>query len=734
MRPGTRPRRWLRVAGVALAAVLVGTGLSPVEATAAPQSRSTVQITVESVTPNTPTPSTTKRPLAFVLILTNTGSTTLSNVRITAERAEPVTTQSGLGGPGLSPPTDKIGEGLPITQTGKAVTTTIPALGSTQVTFSTTTSIQTDAGICLCAEAAVYPILFGAHVTSRGKDVLVGAGGTYLPVRYAAVHALQVGWVWPLLDRPHRLLSDTVFTDDALATEVAPGGRLDRALAVVEQVGEQVPLTLVVDPEIIDELAVMAAGSYRVQGTGTTTVPGTGTSAAADWLQRLHTVLTTDPDVTLAETPYADPDVQSLASHGRSWSSTMPTEMANRVRRALEGKTPTTSLAWPAATAIGSATLSSLVSHRADSVVLPSTGLSTSVAADKPAPGVVAVKSGRSSVPVLVTTPRLTDLVADAIGNGTDGVRAVPRLLAELTVRVTQSPDTTGQVLLTPPRYVDPDVAGAVQAIRATVSSSFTRSAAVSALTGTPPTATAKLVSPTPASSGLPHAVYQAIDALDNSGPTLRSLLTDPTPADDSVAADATADTLLSELPAATQRLESSGWRQDAVAPGIGRTYADQLATLVTQLGNGVHIVAPSSGSYTLASGNSALPVTVTNDLNYPVWVDVRLTAVNGLPGLTSKDIAGRRIDRHSKVILHIPTTVQRTGRIKVEAILTAPNGAQIGAPITLTVHSTALGKIGLIIMIVAGALLVLALARRWVRSATRRDRRPVVDAGGDVP
>ena len=96
--------------------------------------------------------------------------------------------------------------------------------------------------------------------------------------------------MWPLIDRPHRLTDDTVFSDDSLATIVGPGGRLDRALTVVERTADTVPLTLVVDPELLDELAVMATGKYTVDtgAPGTSPVPGTGQLAADTWLQRFR--------------------------------------------------------------------------------------------------------------------------------------------------------------------------------------------------------------------------------------------------------------------------------------------------------------------------------------------------------------------------------------------------------------------------------------------------------------
>ena len=60
------------------------------------------------------------------------------------------------------------------------------------------------------------------------------------------------------------------------------------------------------------------------------------------------------------------------------------------------------------------------------------------------------------------------------------------------------------------------------------------------------------------------------------------------------------------------------------------------MNTLLT----GVHIVKPqtTNGSYTLASGNSPLPITVQNDLRTTVQIEVHVSTVNGLTGFTQLD------------------------------------------------------------------------------------------------
>jgi hypothetical protein len=219
----------------------------------------------------------------------------------------------------------------------------------------------------------------------------------------------------------------------------------------------------------------------------------------------------------------------------------------------------------------------------------------------------------------------------------------------------------------------------------------------------------------------MPAETLQAASAVSASLATLQSLLGKD-------AGDA--QTLLASLPVAIQRIESSAWRDDLPSgtAAIGETYAQALENLVNSVSTGVHIVSPSTGVYTLASNNSPLPITVENDLRYSVRVRIKVTTVNGLPGFTAKDIGSQPIEPNSKKTVQLPTTVDRSGRIQVQAELLTPGGDLLGTPVILSVHSTALGAIGVIITIVAGIVLALALLVRLIRRFRKRGR------GGTTP
>ena len=153
--------------------------------------------------------------------------------------------------------------------------------------------------------------------TDDGGRRRVGELATFL-VRRPAVPAERttVAWLWPIASDTSRSPTGG-FADDELARSVSRGGRLDQALAVVEglprgEEGAELPIALAVDPALVEELRITAAGAYTV---GSDDIPGEGTEAAADFLERLRELAAIHPVVAL---PYGDVDADALASVGLS--------------------------------------------------------------------------------------------------------------------------------------------------------------------------------------------------------------------------------------------------------------------------------------------------------------------------------------------------------------------------------------------------------------------------------
>jgi uncharacterized protein DUF6049 len=728
-----KPPRFLLRAGAA-AATLAVLALGPGPAAAAPghsaQRADGLRMFVESISPSTPVPTSTPRLLTVTIRLENTTDTDYKDVKLLGERGDPIANQSSLD-TALATTTVPPAPGLPIPAVHpKAID--IPALEPVTATFTARYSRTDDgSGLCLCQDR-IYPLYFSAHVTGDGGvDQRLGAVATYVPSFVADPAPDRVTWIWPLIDRPHRLFEDNVFTDDELAGTVVSGGRLDRALQVVERAGPTIPMTLVIDPELIDELAVMAGPSgYRVQ-TGDKTVPGTGQAAASNWLDRLRGALDADPRLQVTFTPYADPDIESLNRANVSWTNTMPVQMSARIGAAVPGQALDATVAWPASGAVSSTTLGLLAARGVSTVVLNQAAVLPRVAAGAVPSGLARLDSGGTDLAAALVSPTIENDVAKALGP--TGRASLPRLVAELAVRAAQEPGAEHPVVITAPRYVDPSVDAAVQAIKDTSESTFAKPTSLLGMVGGEllPTGRSRLA-PVPASAGgLPASTVAATSQAAGALPDITSLLTPPPRKGVVSRPDGAAQALLTGLPVGIQRAASSAWRQkDAASTDAAGEFARAVSRQIDSIENGVQIVRPSSGSYTLASESSQLPITVDNKLPYPVTIRINITTdVNGLPGFSTKDLGFRSVDSNQKRTLNVPTTTVRKGRIKVHAALLTPNGVTLGEPVPLTVRSTALGGVGVVITIVAGVVLVLALLVRAVRQLRRR-RRPAPPPG----
>ncbi len=706
-----------RLAAALLAAVagIAGLALGTDRAAAQTGRSGGVSVRVVDLSPSTPARSAAKRPLLVTLDLTNTTGAALHDVRIVGRRGDPLTTQARLDQLLAARTPTPSGIDIP---TAKPVRIDLPADGvAHRVVFRSTYGVPSGSGVCQCADRGVYPLFFTAeHADDAGIVKDLDTAVTFLPSFLVRPKPVGVSWVWPLIDRPHRLSGSTVFTDDALATEVNPGGRLDRALATVEQVADQVPLTLVVDPELLDELEVMAAGKYTVDTGSAAPVPGTGAGAARTWLNRFTGVLDGHPEVAVGFTPYADPDIPSLSLQNLRWRTAMPTDMTARVRSALGGRALDYRLGWPASGAYTRRSLATLAGSGTRSVLLSSTDVTPrDGAGGGVVSGIAAVRSGGHTLTAGLLDPALQGDVAASLDVSAPSATRLPALLSGIAIRAAEQPQDTHTVVLTPPRYVDTDPDTAAHVITATSRSPFSAPIALAdALSPTRrPDTHSSLVAFPSTTRTLPSQITSSAADTTSTLPAVDSMLSGVGRAASGAAA---------ELPVALQRTESSYWLSH---PGTGKAFADALNRRVHDLADGVRIVPPSSGVYTLASSNARMPVTVENKLNYPVQVRVRVHTDNGLPGFAARDIGAQRIEAHARRTLHLPTSIARSGRIQIEAQLLSPKRQTLGGPVSLTVHSTAFGVIGIIITVVAGAVLAVALLVRLARRLLARRRRP---------
>jgi Family of unknown function (DUF6049) len=685
----------------------------PAAGAAAPLTDSAVTVRVANMSPTTATGTVKPAPLTITVDLTNTTGEALHDVQLSAERDAPISRQSQLdqlmahpagGDPnGVQPMhTMDLGDLAPH--------------ASLRVIYRATTStLVSGADICLCL-TGIYPI--GFSVTATGDDgaaTQIGFGQTYLPYFQSQPEPVRISWVWPLIDRPHRLEDQFTFTDNTLPASVAAGGRLDRMLRVAEQVAPKVRLSLVVDPDLLDELAVMASGKYDVV-VGGKRIAGTDARVAQAWLTRLRALL---PGVDLHLTPPSDPDVQAIVRQGLPWSATLSGDAGTRVAAALgvPSLRPFGDVSWPAGGTITTQALSSVVEHGASAVLLDDTSFPADVAATPRPDGMTTVTASGLSAPVRValTDSAVQKWAGSVLGQGGLGTAALPQLVSELAVRAADQPDQTHYVVITPDRHLDPVVGLATRAILETATTSWSAALPVrAAVRSVAPTDRGALAAVDQGREISAAVVGQAVAAADFAG-SFRGALT-----------RSDAATLLGGIPVAVQRTVSSAWRQRRVQ---GVQTASALTSIVAVLRNGVQIAQPSVGTYTLASNSAPLFVTVVNSLSVPVTVQVNIQTVNNIVGFSAQPLQHETIPARQQVSLRMAVKVQRAGRFQVDATLATPDGTPLGQPVRLQVRSTALGGIGVTITLVATGILVVALVLRFVRRFRHRRPPPPTDA-----
>jgi len=702
-----------RLAGLAAAAlVLLATApLASAEPSGSPSpgvtppnttATSPVTVTLLSMAPRSPDAQKLDQPVTLTAALTNTTDLGYDGVRVFLERGAPLTTQSSLDeAVATPPPTDTIVPNV------LDIKKRLPPHGSLYVTYKTTPQSDSSGGMCLC-QTAVYPYALVAqgHDPEQGEYTEIGRTQVLVP-SFAppdpAPKPVSVTWVWPLIDRPHRTMSEAVFTDDDLAGSISRGGRLDRALAVAEATAGKVRLTIPVDPDLIDSLAVMASpAGYEVR-SGATTVKGTGGVAAADWLRRLSAIKAKH-DLVL--TAYADPDIDAVSRAGLKWSTALDPQVKTRLGPTLDDFT--SDLIWPADGVITNKGLDNAVAGGASAILLNDNVLPGQNKAEPRPDALSPLPTATGMATALVTDTAMQDVASRILKLGALAANDQQTLLAQLAIRAVQQPTDPHFVVLAADRYVDTAPATAVSTILATSSQFWTSSISRrDAMTRFKPVDRGSLQVPGDAANHeVTGSAMASVLHTQQQVTSLRAALNN----------DA-ALALLGGFSGGIQRAQSNAWRSDAAAAA---SRAFELNNAIERLTSKVHLVDPTTHNYSLSSSTSPIVVTVANDLSQEVKVRVSVTAGRGAIGFTADPVDVRTIPANSREKISITTHINRVNRFKVIAALTTPDGGQLGPTLELNVRSTALGGITKTVTFVAAGVLIAALLLRLVRRIRR--------------
>lgn len=725
---------------VALLATLLP-ALRPAPAAAAGDYAGTLQFTVRSVTPVLATGTDTV--LTVTGTMRNTGKTPVSDLSYIAQRGRPLADAAAVQA-AISKPTEPTAL---ITQRwtdlGPAGHTLAPGASAA---FTLSVPLHGAALDTLdLQQPGVYPVMFNINGDLRPEGASsfharLGELHLVLPVLTATPDgppasgaATAVGLLWPVVDRPH-IGVDGVFLDDDLAAAVAPGGRLSLVLNTLETLEPPSgSVTLVIDPELLDELDRMSRG-YLVRAdrsqpqsalqpghrtatltTSASTPPsagpagsatdtpastrtGGGAQSAAEYLARLRQVAQDHPVLVL---PYSDPDTVALAANGLlpQLSTTVDRGRATAAKL-LPGATLITDIAYPVDGLADPATLTALSGMGYSGLLLSGAGLQGATG------GSVTVSAAGHTRPALVVD---TDATVGQVLEGSD-----PLAAADLAARLVAPGKAGSPLIIAPDRRWTPDPATLhrLTTLLATLEDAgrITALPLHAAATAGGPAATLHYPDDA-AGRQLSGGDLQRVVRVQDDIVRMRAALH----RDDTVKLDPAE--FLDPLAAPLVTGFAAAYRDDdAPIRAVLATVQESLAGVTGQ----VSLVA--GGQYQLASASSPLRIPVSNDLPYAVTLRVgatRSTAAVTVDPVTETIPAGRRMQ------VQLPTQVrQQGGAFPMQVVLRYPtaDGRLWSPPVQIVVSSHAYDALTIVLLVVAGGVLALMVVWRITqRIRTRR-------------
>lgn len=543
------------------------------------------------------------------------------------------------------------------------------------------------------AQNAVY--LAGVHIRENGIAT-VGRTRTYLPVRAGEESGLQPGQTaigtstLVRLSAPPSMTRPRVFADDDLAGQVAPGGRLDALLRAAELPDS----SYVVDPNLIAELRAMESG-YQVIGPDGKLTAGEGREDAQAWLDRFA-ALRAEHDGF--QSLYADPDLTALVRAGRL-------DLVEAGQQAAEAVPETKGLPLLVTPGDGAADRPTLQAARelgADAVLLADTSVGdagpllrasggptilsydTEVAAGGPGP-----EPSDTSVQLRQTS--LADSFLDSISGQPAGTLGRLRL-------VTDADQADGVSGSTAPWLKPRGVADL--------------------LTDDPEPLRNRLSYPDQAAENeLTERQLTRLGRVEENLRTYRDLLAEP----------GRTDNLIDQL---LIRGSSTAWRghrgamNDFLDAGqLLLSTGDGQSVSVNDLDDGTALRVEGNEQVTLTGSTGQIPVTVVNELTVPVRLQL-ITESPNRSRLQLDDIPAEQlgvIAAGAKAPAQIPARAGSNGTLPVTIRLATEDGDPIGEPLTIRVNATQAGRIGWIIAIASGIVLLGGVVLRIRQVARER-------------
>ena len=722
---GTSPspaRRWLRRTGALLAGAPLLAGLLQLPAASPAQAAEideTVAVSVDHLTPSVATDDDT---LTVTGTVTNKSKQAVTDAQVDLRIGQELVTRSGIDtaakATGYQPGTD----GLPLG--GKYVEKFDKLTPGVSQPF--TISVPVDAldldgnGIYQLA------VSLTGETAAQGWPQVLGVQRTFLPYQPDdADTETRTTVLWPLISTAHMTAQTgsneaqtPVFRTNDLIHEISPGGRLERMVAL----GEDLDVTWVVDPDLLASVDAMTDSYEILTEDGSDTVPGTKADQeiAKRWLADLQDAVAGHEVVAL---PFADPDLASLAHNGTAVTGSLghlkeATDVAEDTVASILHVEPTTDFAWPVEGAVDPSIVKVATSAGAHNVIARSDSLQETAGLTYTPSAARPIGGGTTAV---VADARLSTAFQGDMARASSSTLAVQRFLAQ-NLALNLQTDDQRTILVAPQRMPTASQAGALAAaVTALENSGWTQfqDLTTTAAAKPDPGATTKV----PGKSAYPsklrkqelrRSAFEQIATTQHKLDKFKVILSDES-------------RVVTPFGRAMNRAMSTSWRGRATEAAA---YRDNVESYLDSLADSVSLIEKSE---TKLSGRSAtIPVTVQNNLVQGVDnLVLRLTSTSPrrlkIDGAAYDEQPVTVNGGHSQTV-KFTTSAEANGQAEVIAQLYTKDGQKYGPPVRFGVKVTEFTAT--VMLVIGGGFLLLVLAGFRMYTQRKRAARQAEEAG----
>ncbi|MGV9294976.1 DUF6049 family protein [Amycolatopsis sp. NPDC003676] len=572
----------------------------------------------------------------------------------------------------------------------------------------------------------VYPLLVNVNGTPEyGGPARLAAVSLLMPVLSTPGHAnnqatqrhSKLAVLWPITDSTPHIQSapfgvPMTLTDDSLADELSPGGRLYSLVSAARAAQENNQkiggsLCFALDPDLLRTVDAMRGG-YRVSGG----VTGKGADAASNWLASLRALVTGRCVIPL---PFADADLTTLGkirgADGNPDAGLMTTALNGTATiRQVLGVESQTGVLWPGGTpddkALAAISAGGFQTVLTDSAKLQAGG------DDETVTGAATLSAGLRAQPTnsmatagltgFAPSPQTPTTFSGASQRAVSTQNGLAAIAFEAGLGRTDG-STGGPMLIAPPRRWDAtteELNTFLSGLGKLTTAGVTAGSTLTDLLSSTPEGSASLVSGTRSDSGA--AVADQLSGLDQDGAGLLSAMqVDPRNRVEPKA-------IVGPVRDALVRGSSTAFGPSGASSSASANATAELAAIRDQV-----TVEQPKQTIALASGSSPLPVYVHNDLPVGVTAQIALKNTMGIRPEKAKDLLFPAKGGQTR---YVQIEALRAGHLSVDVSLTTPSGTDLGATARFELTSTEYGPITIIVTVAAGCALLLLASRRIYR------------------